>query len=278
MTTDERDSGRPDPQRDLDAELRRLFADDRLDVPVSRHASATVVAGARRRRRNRMAMATAGGVAAMAAIVFAAATLSGLVHPTDRVSAADPSSGIVLSTTITTTTPTAAPPSAQADSAAVLGPDGYGDLLLGMSWQDALASGELRQSAPLSSAGCLRYSVVVDTPVRKLPVTPTPNASGSAPATALPPLPVVAELVVSVRNGVVQVIAGPLLRTPEGVGVGTSRDVLADVYPKLVAPTRGGAAVTAVVANPKAVYMFDLSGTGVVTSFSLRLAKSDCLG
>jgi hypothetical protein len=196
------------------------------------------------------------------------------VHPTDRVSAAGPSSGIVLSTTIPrTTTPTAAPPLAPADSS-VLGPDGYGDLLLGMSWQDALASGELRQSAPLSSAGCLRYSVVVDTPVRKVPVTPTPNASGSGQA----PLPVVAELVVSVRNGLVQVIAGPLLRTPEGVGVGTSRDVLTDVYPKLVAPTRGGAAVTEVVANPKAVYVFDLSGTGVVTSFSLRLAKSDCLG
>jgi hypothetical protein len=273
VTTDE--PTRPDPERDLDAELRRLFADDRLDVPVSRHASTTVLAGARRRRRNRMALATAGGVAAMAAVLFAAATLSGLVHPAGRVTAAGPSSGIVLSTTITTTTPTTAPPSAQADSA-VLGPDGYGDLLLGMSWKDALASGELRQSAPLSAAGCLRYAVVADTPARKVPVSPTPNASGSAPG--LPPQPVVAELVVSVRNGVVQVIAGPLLRTPEGVGVGTTKDVLQDAYPKLVAPPRGGAAVAAVVANPNAVYVFDLSATGVVTSFSLRLAKSDCLG
>ena len=275
MTTDE--PARPDPERDLDAELRRLFADDRLDVPVSRHASTTVLAGARRRRRNRMALATAGGVAAMAAVLFAAATLSGLVHPTGRVTAAGPSSGIVLSTTITTTTtPTTVPPSAQADSPAVLGPDGYGDLLLGMSWKDALASGELRQSAPLSAAGCLRYTVVVDPPVRKAPASPTPNASGSAPG--LLPQPVVAELVVSVRNGVVQVIGGPLLRTPEGVGVGTTKDVLQDVYPKLVAPPRGGAAIAAVVANPNAVYVFDLSATGVVTSFSLRLAKSDCLG
>jgi len=30
--------------------------------------------------------------------------------------------------------------------------------------------------------------------------------------------------------------------------------------------------------NPDAVYVFGLNGTGTVTSFSLRLAKSDCPG
>ena len=262
----------PNPST-VDDELRRLFADERLDLPVSRDADAAVVAGARRRRRNRMALATAGGVVPVLAIVFAGATLSGLVHPTGRVSAAGP----VLSTTaVTTTSPTPVTTPTQVDPMTVLGPYGVADLRLGMSWKQALDSGELRQSAAVSSAGCLRYTVLIE-PIEKPTGAPNlPATTTDAPGSAVPMD--VAEVVVSVHDGVVQVIAGPRLRTPEGIGVGSTRDALADAYPELDLPTRGGTGSVGVLDNPQAVYVFNLSGTGTVTSFSLRMAKSSCLG
>ena len=87
MTEYDHDHDESDPA--LDDELRRLFADHRLDLdpPVSRDAGSVdaIVSGARRRKRRRMALATTGGVLAMAAIVFAGAILSGIVHPLHRI-------------------------------------------------------------------------------------------------------------------------------------------------------------------------------------------------
>jgi hypothetical protein len=232
-----------------------------------------------------VALATAGGVLAMAVIVFAGAMISSLVHPTHNVTAAGP----VLSTTaVTTTDPTPTPSTAAAPTpyqpSATLGPYGLGTLKLGMSWKDAVSGGELRQSTAVAAAGCLRYTVFVE-PLKKPtiePVSPatTADVAGAAGVPqSLPPDPAtVADVVVSVRDGIVEVIGGPLLRTPEGIGVGSTKDALADAYPKLIVPTRGGSTTVEVLANPEAVYMFDVSGAGTVTSFSLRMAKSDCLG
>ena len=281
---------RPDPDDvpngpELDAELRKLFADDRLSLPVSRDAGASVVAGAQRRRRKRMALATTGGVLAMAAIVFAGAMLSGLVHPVHRVSSAGPvlstTAVIAPKTTVPATVPAATPtPTSAAAAKEILGPYGLGNLQLGMSWQKAIATGELHESAPVLSAGCLRYTVVLE-PVPGTTVPPAPPVSTATPVPGADPdgaADRVAEVVVSVRDGVVQVIAGPLLETPEGVGVGSTRDDLTEAYPKAAVPPRGGTANVEVVKNPMAVYVFDVSGAGTVTSFSLRMAKTDCLG
>jgi hypothetical protein len=107
---------------------------------------------------------------------------------------------------------------------------------------------------------------------------PTPTANGLAPAPPTASIETKLEVLVSVRDGVVQLIGGAVLRTPEGIGVGSPKQELAQAYPKIELPTRGGTAAVQVSQNPRAVYVFGISGTGTVTSFSLRLAKSDCLG
>ncbi|HYS34349.1 MAG TPA: hypothetical protein VEO01_01755, partial [Pseudonocardiaceae bacterium] len=167
-----------------------------------------------------------------------------------------------------------APQAVKDDLILVLGPYGYNKLTLGMPWQDAIASGLVRQTAPaVVSAGCLRYRVLINAAY----YGPTPTVSGLAvPPSA--PIETKLDVLVSVRDGVVQLIGGAVLRTPEGIGVGSSKQEFAKAYPKIELPTRGGTAAVQVSQNPMAVYVFGLSGTGTVTSFSLRLAKSDCLG
>jgi hypothetical protein len=54
---------------DLEDELKRLFADERLTVQVPADAEKTVVAGAKRIRRRRTALVSAAGVVAAAAVV-----------------------------------------------------------------------------------------------------------------------------------------------------------------------------------------------------------------
>jgi hypothetical protein len=62
---------------ELDRQLRALFADDRLDLPVAPDAVRSVVSGARRRRVRRQAMVASGGAAAVAAVVLGGIVLAG---------------------------------------------------------------------------------------------------------------------------------------------------------------------------------------------------------
>jgi hypothetical protein len=261
-----------DERPDLDDELRRLFADDRLDLPVARNASAAVVAGARRRRRNRVALTAAGGVLAVVAFVSAGLTLSGIGRPTTVPAATGP----VLTMTVPTATPAASAPTTapqpEADGLYVLGPDGYEKLMLGMPLAEATAAGLFRKTSSATvSAGCLRYTMLINgTYVRSSP------AAGSGATPSIMPVKGQLEVLVSLREGVVELNGDPLLRTPEGIGVGAPEEILVQVYPQLYM-SRGTATVQ-VSGNPKANYVFGLSGAGTVTSFSLRLAKSDCPG
>jgi len=269
VTSDEHE---PDVPSDLGDELRRLFADDRLTLPVSQDAETRVVTGARRRRRHRRALATTGGVLAMAAVVLAGAMLSGLVHPSHQVRSASGGPPVLSTTAVTTTAPTVSSspvPAATEDTVEVLGPDGVGWLSLGMPWQKALASGLLRQSGPVTSAGCLRSTVLVESPRDRTTEPTTPTVPLWADST---------EIVVNVHDGVIQLITGPALHTPEGIGVGSSREDLRDAYPKLILPVHSGTTSVSVAGNPYAVYVFNINSDGDVTSFSLRMAKSDCLG
>lgn len=273
---DEHGERRPDVPSDLGAELRRLFADDRLVLPVGRDAETRVIAGARRRRRKRRTLATTGGVLAVAAIVLAGGVLSGLVHPSHPVRSA--SGPAVLSTTAVTTTAPAVPatqtvssavPDDDPDSADVLGPTGVGKLSIGMSWKAVLSSGILRPSGPITSAGCERYTVLVGS-LGGRTVAPSPAT--------VPVWDDKAEIVVNVRDDVVQLITGPTLHTPEGIGIGSNREDLREAYPDVILPVRSGTTSVPVDGNPIAVYVFDVNADGTVTSFSLRMIKSDCLG
>jgi hypothetical protein len=86
----------------------------------------------------------------------------------------------------------------------------------------------------------------------------------------------VLELLVSTRDGVIQVIAAPTLHTPEGIGIGSSKEALVDAYPMVVLPVHSGTTTVPAAGNPRAIYVFQVAGNGTVTSFALRQAKSDC--
>ncbi|WP_243790783.1 hypothetical protein [Saccharopolyspora gloriosae] len=60
---------------DLDDELHRMFADDRLEVPVRTGAEWSLVAGARRRRKRQTTVAAVGGALAMTVLVGGGAVL-----------------------------------------------------------------------------------------------------------------------------------------------------------------------------------------------------------
>jgi len=123
---------------DLDDELRRLFQDQRLDIPVKAGADDAVVTGARRVRRNRRMLASAGSAFAVAALVAGGIALAGLGSPTSLPPA---------STSTATTTESSVP---------VSGSVGFGVLKLGMAEADAVATGFLDRG-PDDGLGCHTY-------------------------------------------------------------------------------------------------------------------------
>ncbi|MEO6081494.1 MAG: hypothetical protein ABIQ18_00100 [Umezawaea sp.] len=125
---------------DLDDELRRLFQDQRLDIPVRPGADEALVTGARRVRRRRIALASAGSTFAVAALVAGGIALSGLGGASSMPPAGPPA----VSSTVT------AEPKATSDTV------GYGVLKLGMSEADAVATGFLTRG-PDDALGCHTY-------------------------------------------------------------------------------------------------------------------------
>jgi uncharacterized caspase-like protein len=111
----------------------------------------------------------------------------------------------------------------QASVAPVLGPGGYGDLTLGMSFADAVATGSLQaqEAAPPPADGCGTYQL-------------TEGDGG------------VREVVVSGEQGIVTFSASGA-RTPEGIGTGSSTGEVEQAYPEVArdsatysAPTGSG--------------------------------------
>jgi hypothetical protein len=278
---------RPDDGDDqLDAELRRLFADDRLTLPVRTDADRTVVVGARRRRRNRLTAAAATGVLGVAALVFAAASLAGIGRAPGSVSAA---STPLLSTTLTTDPPATTAPPTVADDADVVGPSGMDGYELGTSLaqleRDVVVSGRpLKKVA--GTPPCVVYTVVgkvrtagqVPTPPVQTTVE-VPSVSSTEEPTTVAPRAVdgkpvsVLTILVAPKLGVVQVGGYGEVRTPEGVRTGMSEKRVFEAY-KSVEPAKDeGAAVSAPVpGNARTVYVFDIDAKGVVTAVWVRQA------
>lgn len=277
---------------DLDARLRALLADDRLALPVADGTDDAVLAGARRRRRNRMAAAAAGGALAATAAVFVGVAAAGLGRPVS-VAPAGPRP-VVLSTTDGTVTGVGQPPPV---GRIVLGPTGSGGLVLGMSLADAEATGQLvgpatstptaltTLSAPAASPTCATYGW---TPLPSTSPAPsvtteaslTPQASGatavpvgpiSTPApTLVPPAGFVA--VVASRGGLVELVGGPGVTTPRGIGIGSTLRAVQSAY-----PGAAGSSVIVVPAGRNAEYRFTLN-RGIVTSFSLTSTSASACG
>ena len=275
----------------LDDELRRMFGDveDRLDVPVRQDATETIVAGARRLRRRRVAAATASGVLAVAVLAGVGIVLAtqdpesappAITSPVptpstapSRSSSAPPSSaGSVPSREQpagtepgdpdggpvtggggdqdedTTTEP---PPSPPAVTGSLIGPDGFGSIRLGMTYEELLATGAIQPGEP-PAAGCSAYEFV--------------DAAGSG------------YVHVSAAGGAQAILTSASTHTVEGVSHGWTLEQVRRVYPEVTteAITAQNPVPVQVRGNPAVVYMIAFIGGDVVTELSLQYADQPC--
>ncbi|CRK60817.1 hypothetical protein [Alloactinosynnema sp. L-07] len=268
----------------IDDELQRLFADERLDLPVRAGAAEAVVAGARRVRRRRVAMSAAGGAAALSVLAGAAFVLADR-GPAQSVPGSDVSLGATSTTTVEvtsapqvtsaptaapsnsgtrtgtvtkkTTTPTTTPfqPEDEYDGTMDFGPTGYLDLRLGMTAAEAEATGLITPNAqPTSSRGCLGYDYK------------------GAPKEAAH-----YSVVISPKHGLVRLANGPVRPLmPKGIIIGSSEADLKKAYPTSV-DTHGavGEWVVAVPGNPANQYWV-IVRDGKVAEMRLESATQDC--
>ncbi|MEU6412380.1 hypothetical protein [Microbispora sp. NPDC046933] len=137
-----------------------------------------------------------------------------------------------------------------AGSAAVrLGPYGYGGVKLGMSAKQAQKTGEIVKKS--GGEGCSGWDLKAH-PTGK-------DAVG---------------LFISKKRGVAAIFAPKGVRTPEGIGIGSTMKQLKKVYPHL-RTAASGYPVTTVPGNGKANYSFLLSH-GKVYELALSLKNQDC--
>ncbi|PZS25712.1 MAG: hypothetical protein DLM59_19800 [Pseudonocardiales bacterium] len=161
---------------------------------------------------------------------------------------------------VTTTKP--APPAKPAHPAKpapantqVLGPRGFGALRLGMTRDQAVATGSLTGLDDRTCAGA--------------------TISG-------PGAPKGGGVAISHRRGVIVITVGdPRVHTPEGVAWGSTLAQVGRAYPGLAQDPAGDAtqSVAAVPGNPSAHYHFSVAGTGPgakVNSLSLVANNQDC--
>lgn len=268
----------------LDDELQRLFADDRLDVPVRHGAAEAVVAGARRVRRRRIAMSAVGGAAALSLLAGTAIVLTkpGPTHsvpgaeisatgditapPTER--SADPAptsvkapgnsgirTGSVTGKPTSSTSPSDFQPEDGVDGTVPFGPDGYLALRLGMTAEQAEATGLITPNVqPISSKGCKGYDY-----------KGTPKEAARY------------AVVISPKYGLVRLANGPARPvTAEALILGSSEGDMKKAYPTS-AGTHGavGEWVTQVPGHDDKRYWF-LVRDGKVSAMRLELAVQDC--
>ncbi|MGM1058176.1 hypothetical protein [Saccharothrix sp. Mg75] len=135
----------------IEDELRRLMADDRLDVPVKPDAVAEVVRGARRRRRHRRAAATS---------LACAAVVAGALWGLEVVTTPLRGSGAVASATVVSTLP---PPT---------GSDvGYGPVRFDMTSAEVEATGAVKLVAMARYCAEYRWADEPDTGRRSVTVS-----------------------------------------------------------------------------------------------------------
>ncbi len=258
MTDDERPDAEPMGDRpELADQLRRLFADDRLTLPVAVHAQDAVLAGAKRRRRRRASVAAAGGVLAAAVVAFAGVGLAGLGHSGGTVSAASPALSVTTEPSAPTVSTVPATPTFAYD-VGVIGPGGADGLYLGEPGEQMLkvnaTNGTRTIDAQKSGAGCIAYTMIVPPEVAQAQLPPAGASTRPmsptfpVPTTTVPAKAGLIDVVVSPEVGVVQIGGMIELRTPEGVRLGTPAGQLVRIYPKLakdgagqlVTPAPGG--------------------------------------
>jgi hypothetical protein len=261
---------------DMAADLRAMFADERMSLPVGQDAVSSVVAGAgRRRRRRTVAMAT-GGALGVAAVLLAGGLVAGHLVPGNPVQTGASGGGLMTVSQAQTSAQSKGRSPAQSGVSGgpmaepgVLGPDGYGDLKLGMSLQQALATKLVNYSGRAIN-GCYDYSYQTAQVVR--PTVPTASTAPTAAATAY-----YVYIGAGKQPTGVQAISAPSgVLTPEGIGVGSTVTQIRADYPNATA-VRGGTITAAVPTDDKAEYRFTVDAKGTVNAVYLSVVGPTCL-
>ncbi|GAA2833757.1 hypothetical protein [Nonomuraea rubra] len=146
---------------------------------------------------------------------------------------------------------TAAPALAAAKEPA-LGPYGYGPVKLGMSAAKARATGKIVLKLPAGAGLCSGWNLRAH-----------PAGKGRV------------GLYISRKAGVAVILAQKGMRTPRGIGLGSSVRQVRKAYPGL-RTSPSGVAYTAVPGNPKAYYAF-LYSNGKVRELAFGLDRQDCI-
>ncbi|HEX4225994.1 MAG TPA: hypothetical protein VHZ97_26755 [Pseudonocardiaceae bacterium] len=263
------DSDDANNEDDIDADLRALFADQRLCVPVGDDAVSSVVAGASRRRRRRTVVLATSGALGVAAVLLAGGLFAGQVFRPGQVQTAhQPSLPTTGYLTITSAPPATsaqrAGPEPEVSTPTVLGPTGYGPITMGLS-KSQLLDTKLVDTTVSAVGGCADYTYVGPT-LSRPSAAATEQGNKSIHVYLSPRAP----------QGVQEIIAPPGVTTPEGIGVGSSVSQLRAMYAKLPAQ-QGDLLLVPVPDHPELSYRFTLD-KDTVTTIGLGLANEICLG
>ncbi|MCP3799613.1 hypothetical protein NLX83_10130 [Allokutzneria sp. A3M-2-11 16] len=228
----------------LDQELRRLFDDERLELPVRPDAEHAVLRGAKRRRTRRRALAAGGAAVAVVAALAGGIVLTDLGRTASAPPATDRSDPV----------PTPAPGRIDTVPHDVIGPHGLGRLSLGMTEADAVATGLIKaNSKEKSEDGCRGYNYADET-VRHGYYS----------------------LLFSDKHGLVRLEARRGTKTPEGIRIGSSvRDVERVYTASKMWHGAVGERITDVPGNPDANYWL-IVRDDVLTEVRLELKEQDC--
>ncbi|SDK95847.1 hypothetical protein [Nonomuraea jiangxiensis] len=134
-----------------------------------------------------------------------------------------------------------------------LGPYGYGKIRLGMSAKQARATGKVVLKLAAQEGSCSGWD---------LRAHPTGKNSVG--------------LYISKRRGVAVIFAPKGVKTPAGIGIGSTMKQVKRAYPKVSTP-RDGIPSASVPGNPKARYFFFPNRKGKLEELSIALITQDCV-
>lgn len=283
---------------ELDAELRRLFGDERLTVRPKTDAPEAIVAGARRIRRRRTAMMSASG--AVVAVVLVGGSLTfGPFRSQDNVAAMNTSvlktgappqvvNGSVAPVSTSETTTPGSPPSSTLGA-----PTGIPDAdkppssknvppkppppSSGRPAPQFITTGGLLSP---TGFGSLKLDFYVSGPALADVTMTSAGGAGACPAYNFSgdgvPGPGLANASPASPNGgggyIVRIVPSGVVHTPEGIGKGSTKDDVKLKYPGAGENENGLYAP----ASATSVYQFSVDSAGLVQGIRLEKTNNDC--